>query len=70
MRDELDDASDDVAEQRTWGDGLYDRALAKLVAWMSKARDRLEGLEADRDTAKSAIQDLRTRVKALEDKVP
>jgi len=55
-------------QQAMWGEGFQDRALRKALSWMAKARDRLDSLEADRDSGKQAIQDLRARVKALEDK--
>lgn len=65
--DEIDDAGLDLDEQGKWGEGFQDRALRHITGWMTKARDRLTALETDRDTAKTAIQDLRARVKALED---
>lgn len=70
MSDDTEDAQTELDSQARWGEGFQDRALTSVVSWMRKARDRLTALETDRDAAKTAIQDLRTRVKALEDKAP
>lgn len=65
-----DDAEAELNKQAAWGEGFQDRALRRVLAFTDRFRDRLAALEADRDTAKQAIQDLRARVKALEDRVP
>lgn len=74
MSDDVTDAQACLDEQAEWaatnGYSFRDRAMAKMVSWMGKARDRIVSLEGDRDQAKAAIQDLRTRVKALEDRAP
>lgn len=64
------DAQGELDEQTKWGESRTGRVLAKVLSWTDRARDRFVVLETDRDTAKAAIQDLRQRVKALEDKVP
>jgi len=66
----MTDATAELDEQAAWGEGFQDRALRKVLSWMIKARDRLSALEDDRDQAKLAIADLRSRVAALERKVP
>jgi polyhydroxyalkanoate synthesis regulator phasin len=58
--DDLDVAGE-LDELAKWGEGRMDRAARKILT-------RLQSLEADRDLARSAIQDLRQRVKALEDR--
>ena len=61
MSDDNLDAAGELNELAKWGEGRMDRAARKML-------DRLQTLEADRDLARSAIQDLRQRVKALEDR--
>lgn len=70
MSDDMAEAGAELDEQAEWGEGFHDRALRKVISWMEKARDRLDVLETDRDAARTAIQDLRIRVKTLEDKAP
>jgi flagellar motility protein MotE (MotC chaperone) len=65
-----DAAQADVDEQQRWGESLGDRALRRALAVIDRIRDRLVVLEDDRDAAKQAIQDLRARVKTLEDRAP
>lgn len=68
--DDRVDAEAELDAQAEWGEGFQDRALRRVLAWMDKTRDRLASLETDRATARTAIQDLRARVAALEQKVP
>lgn len=72
MPDDIDKATTDVQSYAdNWGSGSFIQdTISKIVVWCKGFRDRLASLEADRDTTKTAIQDLRTRVKALEDKAP
>lgn len=70
MTDDVDTAQTELDEQLRWGEGRQDRAIARILAWLKPARDRLVTLEADRDQARQAIIDLRQRVKALEDRAP
>jgi hypothetical protein len=60
---DVDEAQRSVDEQARWGETHDSRAIARILRWAKRTHDRL-------DTVVAAVQDLRTRVKALEDKTP
>ena len=65
-----DDAERTRARAEGWGLGPAELVLRKLVPIARAVRDRVTVLEGRADQGAQAIQDLRARVKALEDAQP
>jgi hypothetical protein len=64
------DEERELARSEGWGLTLTGLGVRKLIAAAKALRDRVASLEQDRDAARTAIQDLRARVKKLEDAQP